>query len=107
MRMSAKTSNLAASALTAALIAGTSMPHEARACGGLFCGSAAPVVQTGEGIIFTVDEETQQVQAIINIRYQGAANEFAWVLPLQSVPTRVRVAPTFVFQVVDRLTAPR
>ena len=79
---------------------------DARACGGLFCQNQ-PVVQTGEGIVFFVDRTNATVEAIINIQYQGAAPDFAWVLPLQSAPLSVAVAPSFLFAAVDRVTAPQ
>lgn len=79
----------------------------AEACGGFFCDGAQPVIQTGEGIIFAVDSTAQTVDAVINIQYQGSAPEFAWVLPLQSAPLSVEVAPAFLFATMERLTAPR
>ncbi len=78
----------------------------AEACGGFFCDGAQPVIQTGEGIIFAVDGASNTVDAVINIQYQGTAAEFAWVLPLQSAPTSIEVAPAFLFSTMDRLTAP-
>ncbi len=44
-----------------------------------------PVVQAGERILFMHDGST--VTAYIQIQYQGAANEFGWLVPLPSVPT--------------------
>src|SRR5262245_6655684 len=90
-----------------ALLPLAALPKPAEACGGLFCnGPTQPVVQTGEKIIFSVDRDQQTVQAIINVAYQGPPNEFAWVLPLQSAPTAIKVAPGAVFTVVDNFTAP-
>lgn len=89
------------------LITTASLEPRAEACGGFFCDGAQPVIQTGEGIIFAVDDGAATVDAIINIQYQGSAAEFAWVLPLQSAPRSLEVAPAFVFATMDRLTAPR
>ena len=87
--------------------AGLSMTPRAEACGGFFCDAVQPVIQTGESIIFAVDGTANTVDAVINIQYQGAATEFAWVLPLQSAPESIEVAPTFLFRTMDQLTAPR
>ena len=32
-------------------------PSSALACGGFFCSSAAPVVQTGESVLFVIDDD--------------------------------------------------
>jgi MYXO-CTERM domain-containing protein len=81
------------------------LERPARACGGFFC-NTVPVVQTGEGIVFGVDPSTNTVQAIINISYQGSATDFAWVLPLQSAPSKIDIGPESLFTVVNQLTAP-
>jgi len=46
---------------------------------------SVPVVQAGERILFARSDG--QVTAHIQIQYQGAAQEFGWLLPLPSVPT--------------------
>ncbi len=53
------------------------------ACGGLFCQNI-PVDQAAERIIFTVDPG--QVSAYVQISYTGSAPDFAWVVPVPSVP---------------------
>ncbi len=78
----------------------------AEACGGLFC-SLTPVNQAEEAIIFDVDQKNNTVTAIINIVYQGRAEDFAWVLPLQINPTDIRLGSTQAFSQIDRLTRPR
>jgi hypothetical protein len=58
------------------------------ACGGTFCDSCPqnmPVEQTGENILYVVDGEN--VEAHIQIQYKGAAGRFAWVLPVQALPS--------------------
>lgn len=94
----------AATALTAS--ASMLAAPDAEACGGFFCGQT-PVVQTGEQIIFTVDHQGDTTEAIINIAYQGPAESFAWVLPLVSAPTNIRVGPNQAFTVAAQLTQPR
>lgn len=42
-----------------------------------------------------MDSTAQTVDAVINIEYQGSAAESAWVLPRQSAPTSLEVAPAF------------
>ncbi len=75
----------------------------ALACGGFFC-SNLPVDQTGERILFGVEENS--VSAIIQINYQGDADDFAWVVPVSAVPTEVDVAPQALFQELEWRTAP-
>ena len=53
--------------------------RDAMACGGLFCQNN-PVDQTGERIVFTVNDDT--ITALIEIRYDGAAPDFSWILPI-------------------------
>ena len=57
--------------------------------------------------MFAVDRQQERVDAIINVQYQGPASEFAWVLPLQSAPNQLRVAPNQVFTSINQLTMPR
>ena len=81
--------------------------NRAEACGGLFCDRQAPVFQTGEQIVFAVDRQANTVDAVINVQYQGPASQFAWVLPLQSEPEQIRVAPNQVFTAINNLTTPQ
>jgi hypothetical protein len=46
-----------------------------------------PVDQTGENILYVVDKEATTVETHIQIQYEGEASRFAWVLPVQSLPT--------------------
>lgn len=82
------------------------VPKDSEACGGLFCGNI-PVNQTEEAIIFDVDIPNNTVTAIINILYQGNADEFAWLLPLQTNPAFIGVGSRTAFQVAQNLTVPR
>jgi MYXO-CTERM domain-containing protein len=63
-------------------------PGRAEACGGTFCDGGPqpmPVDQSGENILFVRTADT--IQAHIQIQYMGEPDQFAWVIPLQSVPT--------------------
>lgn len=55
----------------------------AQACGGFFCGQQ-PVDQTAERILFEVGEDS--VTMTTQISFSGAAEDFAWVIPLSAVP---------------------
>lgn len=72
------------------------------ACGGLFCQNI-PVDQAAERIIFTVDPG--QVSAYVQINYTGAAPDFAWVVPVPSVPD-VDVVEMDSFQELQAATDP-
>jgi len=43
-----------------------------------------PVDQSGENILFVLDGKT--VEAHVQIQYQGSAERFAWIVPMQDVP---------------------
>ena len=62
-------------------------PRAAEACGGFFC-SNVPVDQSGEHLLFGIEDDGTVV-AQIQIQYEGAAEDFAWVLPL---PERMSVS---------------
>jgi hypothetical protein len=78
----------------------------AQACGGFFCG-AAPVDQTAERIVFKVNEQT--VTMIVQISYSGQADDFAWVLPLGTVPAvdSLAVFPQRALSALDANTGAR
>jgi hypothetical protein len=59
---------------------------QAQACGGLFCSAANPVNQAAERIIFAFDKAQQKVTAVVEILYEGPAENFAWVLPVPGIP---------------------
>jgi MYXO-CTERM domain-containing protein len=80
--------------------------EEANACGGTFCDSgpqAMPVDQTGENILFVMDGTT--VEAHVQIQYQGDAERFAWVVPMQKIP-EVSVGSQILFQNLLLSTVP-
>jgi Uncharacterized protein conserved in bacteria (DUF2330) len=62
-------------------------PDDAAACGGTFCDSGPstmPVDQSGENILFVMDG--QNVEAHVQIQYQGSAARFAWIVPMPEIP---------------------
>lgn len=93
--------------LWSALVAAGSfaVPRDAAACGCFAMSSpAAPVVQAGERILFA--HENGQVIAYIQIKYQGAADQFAWLVPLPSIPT-LEVGTDELFTALDGTTLPQ
>ncbi|MEM9457552.1 MAG: DUF2330 domain-containing protein [Myxococcota bacterium] len=65
-------------------------PTETEACGGTFCDAgpaAMPVDQTGENILFVMGEGYTEAHIQIQYDPDAEADEFAWVVPLQDVPT--------------------
>ena len=56
--------------------------NPADACGGLFCQND-PVDQAGERIVFTVNDD-ETITSLIEIQYQGSAEDFSWILPIPS-----------------------
>lgn len=57
----------------------------ASACGGFFCQNT-PVDQTGERIVFTVNPD-ETITTLIEILYQGEAEDFSWILPIPEAIT--------------------
>jgi hypothetical protein len=77
-------------------------PAVVGACGGFFC-TTIPVDQNAERIIFTMDEGS--ITTYVQISYTGRPEDFAWVLPMPSVPN-VDTADSAMFRDLDRLTQP-
>lgn len=61
-------------------------PAPALACGGFFCEAAQPVDQTGETILFAVDDEAEEVEVHVQIQYEGPSEDFGWILPVPTEP---------------------
>ena len=66
--------------LAAVAVAIVATSTSAMACGGFFCLND-PVDQTGERIVFTVNDDGT-ITTLIEILYQGAAEDFSWILPI-------------------------
>lgn len=68
------------------------LPIPAAGCGGLWCSFNLPVNQAAENVLFVYDDDDAsiaplaRVTAVVQILYEGPSNEFAWVLPVPSVP---------------------
>jgi hypothetical protein len=75
----------------------------ASACGGLFC-QTVPVNQQGENIIFSMNSDGT-ISAYVQINYTGDAPNFAWVVPVPTVP-EIDVAEMATFDELDLLTQP-
>jgi len=91
---------LAAAALSCLLLVAAPV----LACGGFFC-SSIPVEQRGEQIVFAYGPG-DTVTAIIQIAYQGSAEDFAWVVPVTGQP-EVALGPDAVFQNLRWRTDPQ
>src|SRR6266516_3474124 len=77
-------------------------PGVASACGGFFC-TTVPVDQSAEQIIFAMDPG--KVTTYVQINYTGSPDNFAWVLPVPTVPT-LAVADMNTFRDLNRMTTP-
>ena len=65
------------------------LPAEALACGGNFCDAGPttmPVDQTGENILFKIDETTVEAHIQIQNDAETEAEKFAWVIPVTALP---------------------
>ncbi|GCE07996.1 hypothetical protein KDAU_53250 [Dictyobacter aurantiacus] len=81
------------------------LPVSAQACGGLFAAtSQGRVSQDTERLLITIG--AQKTTLYEQIRYQGNAHDFAWVLPVATVPT-VNTASPALFNQLEMVTAPR
>jgi Uncharacterized protein conserved in bacteria (DUF2330) len=89
----------------AALPLALAMSQRAYAYGGFWASRTAPVNPSAEEIIF-VDNSDSTVTAIIQIKYAGPSQKFAWVIPVPGRPT-VGVSSNAVFQRLDAATAPQ
>ena len=89
----------------AAGLALVAAPQPANACGGLFCNQNTGVVnQTAEQIIFS-DNPDGTVTAVVQILYQGPADQFSWILPVPGVPD-VEVSSNTAFTRLQGATNP-
>lgn len=77
----------------------------AHACGGFFCNND-PVDQSGEDIVFAVDEAKGEVTVHVQIAYAGSAEAFAWIVPVPQVPELV-LSSDRIFQELAWRTQPR
>ena len=87
-------------------------PGRAEACGGTFCDgtpgpTVMPVDQSGENILFWIDQNDgdPHTEAHIQIQYEGDPERFAWVVPVLAVP-EVLVGSQALFDAVLAGTVP-
>lgn len=86
-------------ALTAALT-----PGAALACGGFFRGETV-VDQSAERIVFKQTADGG-LETLLDIRYQGDPNSFAWVIPVAGVAQKKEIIDLSIFELLDSITAP-
>jgi hypothetical protein len=78
----------------------------AAASGAFFAQPDAPIRQVGEQVLF-VDNADGTTTAVIQMGYEGAAPEFAWLLPVAGMPIGLTVTDRVPFDRLARVTAPR
>lgn len=89
--------------IAATVALGLVRPPSASACGGLFC-SSIPVVQAGEQIVYVIDDDGSLTMSV-RIYYDGAAPEFAWILPVPETP-EISLGTAALFDALDGATTP-
>ncbi|MCB9671282.1 MAG: DUF2330 domain-containing protein [Alphaproteobacteria bacterium] len=81
----------------------------AAACGGFFCDGLTPgfdlVEQTGEAVVFRIDDVADTTEMHVQVRYDGPPQEFAWVVPVRGTP-QIALSHSVLFAGLDALTAP-
>ncbi|MEM6292191.1 MAG: DUF2330 domain-containing protein [Myxococcota bacterium] len=98
---------LSCAALAGAFVLAT--PQKAEACGGTFCDAgptAMPVDQTGENILFLMGEDYTEAHIQIQYDPSAPAEEFAWIVPLTSLP-EFGVGSELLFDAVLNSTVPQ
>lgn len=83
------------------------VPSVADACGGLFCDATLDnrVNQAAERIIF-VDHGDGRVSAVVEIMYEGRADQFSWLVPVPGIP-EVGLSSTAALDTLQSNTNPR
>jgi len=76
---------------------------KASACGGFFC-QLTPINQAAEQIVFR--QQGTEITAMVQIQFEGEAEDFSWVVPVPSTPT-YKVGSNQVFTDLDRVTRPQ
>ncbi len=88
------------------------LPSPAAACGGFFC-STVPVEQNAERILFELDPTANgglgEVTAVVEVMYNGDADDFSWVVPVPSLPENpeLDVAPGSVLTLFETASVPQ
>jgi MYXO-CTERM domain-containing protein len=113
---SARRRALAAALVGLAGLAGTAIPGDAHACGGLFCNgpppnpfAPLPVAQNGENVVFAITKDpnggASTMEAHIQILYTGDAAKFSWVVPVDAEPV-LSTGTDRLFTALANVTAP-
>jgi hypothetical protein len=73
----------------------------------MFCDAPVEtqIYQAGERIVFFVDEEADEHEMHIEVDYEGAADQFAWVIPVDA-PPEVLLSDVALFDGLQRAVAP-
>ncbi len=87
------------------LLAALAAPSVAGACAALFS-PEGQVRQSAQRIIFAIDKPRGVVEAYVAVNYVGAAEDFAWIVPLPSNP-KVEVVKRESFDALEVATNPR
>jgi hypothetical protein len=77
--------------------------HPLHACGGFFC-SNVPMNQAAERILF-VKRDDGKITTHVQIQFSGGKTDFAWILPVPSVP-ELGISHNSVFQQLQFATQP-
>ncbi|MDA0748994.1 MAG: DUF2330 domain-containing protein [bacterium] len=80
-------------------------PEAGWACGGFFC-TTSPMNQVSEQILFVADPAQGVVTTHVQIQYTGDAHDFAWVLPVPSLP-ELKISHNEIFRQLGFSTQPR
>lgn len=80
-------------------------PTDALACGGFFC-SNSPVNQSAERVVFVRHAEGDTT-AVVQVQANGSDPNFAWVVPLDALPTNIREEAATGLTAMDFSTAPQ
>lgn len=108
--VSPRRAGIALLAFASALLIGA---PRASACGGFFCDRGQtvpdafgnpPPSQSGEDIVYGIESDGSLTMTV-RIFYQGAAPEFAWILPVPVVPT-ISLGTDALFTTLDSNTRP-
>ena len=89
-------------------------PTPAQACGGTFCDAgpqvmdpeAMPVDQTGETIVFSIDEDHVEAHIQINYDPDSGAERFAWLIPIMGENPEFAVSSQQLFLNLQNATVP-
>ena len=91
--------------LAAGLVGAQAWTPRAVASGAFFAPPDAPIRQVAEQVLF-VDDGDGTTTAVIQMEYDGGAQEFAWILPVPRMPIALTATDSVPFERLALLTAP-